>query len=266
MARTGATELTFQAFGVRARVTAPREYFDCVLALLPPGSQRCAATGLNAALVLTADANGVFEIIRDGRTFAGGLSRDIALEVLERELHSLVAFRAPDHVFVHAGVVAHGGVAVVLPGTSFAGKTTLVAALVHAGAEYYSDEFAPIDRDGLVHPFAKPLSLRDHRAQQIAHHVDALGGIAGENPLRIGAIVFTSYNGRTTWAPRPLTHGEGTLALLSHTIPAQSRPKQALSYITRAIEGASITRGTRGDAHAVAPLILDELERRRKLG
>jgi uridine kinase len=41
---------------------------------------------------------------------------------------------------------------IAIPGRSFSGKTSLVTALVRAGAVYYSDEFAVIDRDGLVRP------------------------------------------------------------------------------------------------------------------
>src|SRR4051812_15498788 len=52
-----------------------------------------------------------------------------------------VAERAPDHLFVHAGVVGWEGRAIVMPGASFAGKTTLVQAWLEAGATYYSDEF-----------------------------------------------------------------------------------------------------------------------------
>jgi hypothetical protein len=65
-----------------------------------------------------------------------------------------VAEHAPDHLFVHAGVVGWEGRAIVMPGTSFAGKTTLVRAWLEAGATYYSDEFAVLDRAGRVHPFA----------------------------------------------------------------------------------------------------------------
>jgi hypothetical protein len=36
----------------------------------------------------------------------------------------------------------------VLPGRSFAGKTTLVAALVQVGAEYWSDEYPVLDAEG----------------------------------------------------------------------------------------------------------------------
>ena len=73
----------------------------------------------------------------------------------------LVAERAPNHLFVHAGVVGWEGRAIVMPGASFAGKTTLVQAWLEAGATYYSDEFAVLDRAGRVHPFARPLTIRD---------------------------------------------------------------------------------------------------------
>ena len=60
-------------------------------------------------------------------------------------------------VFVHAGVVGWKNRAILIPGKSFAGKTSLVAELVKAGATYYSDEFAVLDFQGLVHPYHKPL-------------------------------------------------------------------------------------------------------------
>ena len=51
-----------------------------------------------------------------------------------------------------AGVVGWENRAIVMPGASFAGKTTLVRAWLEAGATYYSDEFAVLDRAGRVHP------------------------------------------------------------------------------------------------------------------
>src|SRR4051794_20574153 len=49
----------------------------------------------------------------------------------------------------------------VIPRVSHSGKTTLVAALVRAGATYYSDEYAVFDAQGSVHPYARPLGIRD---------------------------------------------------------------------------------------------------------
>ena len=58
-------------------------------------------------------------------------------------------------------VLSVGKAAIVMPGASFAGKTTMVRAWLEAGATYYSDEFAVLDRTGRVHPFARPLAIRE---------------------------------------------------------------------------------------------------------
>ncbi|WP_157871812.1 hypothetical protein [Gloeothece verrucosa] len=101
-----------------------------------------------------------------------------------------------DKLFVHAGVVGWRGRAIVIPGRSFSGKTTLAAALVKAGAIYYSDEYAVIDRDGLVHPYPRPLCIREGVGEQIKRRkcsVEELGGQAGTDPIPVGLVVHTKY-------------------------------------------------------------------------
>jgi hypothetical protein len=262
---SGARALTFEAFGVRVRVlvSGPEE-LERVRGLLPPGSQPCTATGLEATFALRRDGASAYELGRDGDTLVGGLPLEVALEALEREIRFLVALKAPAHIFVHAGVVGHGGAAILIPGSSHAGKTSLVAALVRAGADYYSDEFGPLDAAGLVHPFAKPLSIRNEQYVQIDHHVAALGGVAGDEPLPVGAVVMTTYEAGARWRPRRLSSGEAVLALLSHTVPAQSRPTEALRTISRSLGRATtVIESARGEADRVAPLLLAELERTR---
>jgi len=114
------------------------------------------------AFAIQIDPTGAYLLLRDDKPFTkAGLEFEHALLLLEAQVRAHIALHAPDRIFVHAGVVAHRGRASCCRGLSFAGKTTLVAALVRAGATYYSDEFAPLDADGLVHPYARPLSLRD---------------------------------------------------------------------------------------------------------
>ena len=76
---------------------------------------------------------------------------DDALILLGGHMMIHVAEHAPEYVFLHAGVVAWEDRALLLPGQSHAGKSTLVAELVRAGATYYSDEFALLDSQGRVH-------------------------------------------------------------------------------------------------------------------
>jgi hypothetical protein len=158
--------------------------------------------------------------------------------------------------------VAWRGRAILLPGRSFRGKSTLVAALVRAGATYYSDEYAVLDDRGRVHPYARPLSLRREGGLGAARlPVEALGGTVGEHPLPVGLVAVTHYRAGAQWRPRRLSPGQATLALLNETVAARSRPVTALRTLHRVAAGAATFRGVRGEAEENAPLILQACDR-----
>jgi hypothetical protein len=71
------------------------------------------------------------------------------------------------------------GRAVILPGRSMSGKTSLVAALVKAGATYFSDEYAVLDKLGMVHPYIKTLSLRTDSMQRLQRSAEELAAMPG---------------------------------------------------------------------------------------
>jgi hypothetical protein len=98
----------------------------------------------------------LFSVLRRSSVRASDLPLEAALHRLQKEVYVYVAEHSQDRVFIHAGVVAVDGKAVVLPGKSHAGKSTLVWALVRAGATYYSDEYAVFDRKGEVYLFRCP--------------------------------------------------------------------------------------------------------------
>jgi hypothetical protein len=148
-------------------------------------------------------------------------------------------------------VVADGTHAVVIPGPSFSGKSSLVAEFVRSGATYLSDEFAVLDTDGLVHPYPKPLSLRNEGLSQSDFDVGELGGTAGEDALPVALVLMSRYVPGAHWAPRELSRGEATLAVLANTIPAQDRPEQSLSAVTNALRDAVTLEGERGEAAEV---------------
>jgi hypothetical protein len=254
-------ELTVEAFGVRIRVASDtREVLERVTPLLPPGSRACDPAPAGVTFSLRAGADGTYVLDRDGVTVMDEWPLDVALSVLERELRMLVALEAPEFVFVHAGAVAYRGLGIVIPGESFAGKSSLVAALVQAGAEYCSDEYAVLDARGLLHPFAKPLSLRE-RVYQSDHSVESLGGVTAQGPVPVGMVVVTSFRQGAEWRPRRLSSGEAVLGLLSHTVPAQTRPDHVMPTLTRSCENAMALEGERGEADRVAEALLTELER-----
>jgi hypothetical protein len=172
-----------------------------------------------------------------------------------------VSEHAPDHLFVHAGVVGWEGRAVVMPGASFAGKTTLVQAWLEAGATYYSDEFAVLDRAGRVHPFARPLAIRggvneaDHRVP-----VASLGAESGTTPIPIGLVLVTSYRAGAHWRPRRLTPALALLALMRHTIAARGNPEHSMPILKHAVSGGVAFAGVRGEARRLVSSIRQHAE------
>ena len=164
-----------------------------------------------------------------------------------------MAERAREHLFVHAGVVAWGGKAVIIPGRTFSGKSSLVAALVRAGATYFSDEYAVFDSDGTVYPYAKPLSLRDGEGRpRGTYPVEALGGRAATEPLPVGMILAARYEAGARWRPRPLSPGRAMLTLLDNTIQVRRQPQAAMQILQGVALSAEAFQSKRGEADRVA--------------
>ena len=197
----------------------------------------------------------------DDERIAGTPRLDQAIDALESDLQLFVAERAPRRVFIHAGVVALQGRAIVIPGRSFSGKTSLVAELVKAGAIYYSDEYAVIDEKGLVHHYARPLSIREngYLGKAKKYQVEALGGRSGAKPLPVGMVVVSKYKPGARWRPRGLSEGEGALELMANTVSARRQPEAMLAAIRKVVSRAPVVKGNRGEARQVVDYIIKKL-------
>jgi hypothetical protein len=261
-----AAGLAFTAFGVSVgvRVSDP-SVLERVRALLPPGWKLAGKPTVRR----------LYSLIVGGQTSRPGVRRfnllfsdatrlvrthdlEQTLNALELDLEHYIVDRAQRRTFVHAGVVGWNGQAIVIPGRSFSGKSSLVKALVEAGASYYSDEFAVLDERGRVHPYPIPLAMRTDRdgAKTMKYRVEELGGVAGVCPLPVGLVLITRYVGGTRFRPRPLSAGRAVLELLAHTLPARRRPGRVLDALTQAVAQASVLRGRRGEAEETACQIL----------
>jgi hypothetical protein len=231
-------------------------------AVLPPGWQQCESAPETHEFKLISMDGVSYRVIGAGRSLSGSSDLDVALEVLAKELRVFVALRAPDHIFVHAGAVGWNGRAILIPGMTFSGKTTLVRELVCAGAEYYSDEFAPIDPHGRVHAYPKPLSIRpgDGTRSQTDHDPSHFGA-TGTEPLPVGLVAISPYVPGVTWTPTRLSTGEGVLALLANTVPAHQRPAEAMTALTAAAANAVVLEGERGEVAEVVDALLELAER-----
>jgi hypothetical protein len=262
-----AAGLTFKSYGVRFGVRADDpSVLERLAEFLPPGTS-AASPGVVERLYSIRTGAGMGGNVRRGlRRFQLlyadhlRLARTVDLEELferfEADLQLCVAEAARRRVFVHAGVVGWKGRAVVLPGRSFSGKTTLIAELVRAGADYYSDEFAVLDPEGRVHPFARPLAVRGVDFRQRKVSVAELGGSAATKPLPVGLVVVSEFREGSRFRPRTLTPGQGSLALLANTVPARRRPAEVLETLEKVVRAADIVRGARGEAAEAAAKIL----------
>jgi hypothetical protein len=188
-----------------------------------------------------------------------------ALEELEYDLELYVAERAPHYIFVHAGVVAWQGRAIVIPGRSTSGKSTLVAALSWAGADYYSDEFALLDRHGRVHAYPRPLRLRPTAPKiPVAEH--QISDSVGRVPLPVGLVVVTEFLAGASWRPRPLSAGQAILTLVENTMSARRQPHVVLATLRQVLSGARVVEGPRGEAGDMAAQVLDIVARQHRPG
>lgn len=257
-----------EAHGVRLglRTNAP-ELLKELASCLPPGWRPSASPLVDELFSVWVDPARTPE--RPSRVYVGttrrARTRDLrqAFAVLESELRQSLAARSKRRTFVHAGVVGWRGRAIVVPGRSRSGKTTLVAELVRSGATYLSDEFAVLDARGRVHPFAKPLSIRgaggcDLHVQRPS--AEDLGGRRGTEPLPVGLVVLATHRPGAEWRPQTLSAGQAVIEMLAHTVPARLRPAASLAALERAVARAAVVKGERGEARDLAPRLLQLLE------
>ena len=261
-----AAGLAFTAYGVSVGVrVSDRSVLERVRALLPPGWKPAGKPTVRR----------LYSLIVGGPTSRSGVRRfnllyadaarllrthdlEEALGQLELDLELYIADRAPRRTFVHAGVVGWNGQAIIIPGDSFSGKSSLVKALVKAGASYYSDEFAVLDERGRVHPYPIPLAIRPGQAgaPRMKYRVEEIGGVAGARPLPVGLVLITRYVSGSRSRPRPISAGRAVLELLANTLPARRRPERVLDTLTQVVSQAVVLRGPRGEAEETARQIL----------
>lgn len=261
---TWPVSISFVAYGVRVgvRVNRPEaaarileclpphwrvtrsEYVERVYSLFFAPRNRC---GLAVSHVLYSDNE---ELLRT-------TDPDQVFETLESHLQLYIAERARRRVFLHAGAVGWRGSAIVIPGRSYSGKTTLVAELIRAGAAYYSDEYAVLDSKGRVHPYSRPLAVRHGSTpKQTKHSVEDFGGTAGVKPIPVGMVIISRYKSGSSWHPVALSPGHGVLEMLANTVPAQSNPAFVLYVLRQVALRAHTFHSMRGEAADTARSIL----------
>lgn len=247
-------------YGVAARLTGPRDMVGRLLAQAPPGIGRVPPHAPGLAHYQVRERGTTCVIERDG---GDGLVAEGHADgglAFWHDLELLVATHATTHVFIHAGAVAVDGCALVIPGRSRSGKTSLVKALLGLGATYLSDEFALLDADGWCHPYARPLSVRASTgtaSTPVSPHL--LTSRIATGKVRVGALAVTAYRRGAAWSPRQLSPGESVLALFGNAVSARVRTVQVLDAVTAVGRQARGIASPRGEADAVARWLLTYL-------
>src|SRR6185295_11589966 len=127
--------LSFISYGVRVGIRANKPgVLDKFLPALPPGWKPSSSPVVERLYSIIAGGEGPRPNIRLYNLIyvnAGRIARaselDAAIEAFECDLQLYVAEMSPRRVFVHAGVVGWRGQAILIPGRSFSGKSTLTA-------------------------------------------------------------------------------------------------------------------------------------------
>ena len=260
-----AAGFSFEAYGLLIGVRASRpEVLEALRARLPFGWTPSEETEVDYVYSVVAggpDARGrvrKFHILfADAVQIGRSMDWEMLLDGFEKDVELFVGERAHGKVFVHAGVVGWKGRAILLPGKSLAGKSTLVAELVRAGATYFSDEFAILDEKGFVHPFRRPLELRkpgDTGSEKFA--VEGLTGAGTPDALPVGCVLAAKYRAGAGLRPKPLSPGAACLEILQHTLSARSQPELVLPALQAVANRARCYKAARGEAAEVAAALL----------
>ena len=199
-----------------------------------------------------------FRVLIDDRLAASvGEIQDAALAAVkaldDAVVHRMRMFRA-----VHSGAVLIDGRAVLLPGSSHAGKSSLVAELLRRGASCFSDEYALIDNEGRIHSYPRPLLLRNGRPQQSLVVPEELNSSYAAGPAPVGWIFALDYvPGEALWDVRQMSQGEAVMLLLRNTPHEMAESPGMVDFFLRVAANAACYAGQRCDVAEASTRVFD---------
>jgi hypothetical protein len=237
--------LTGLGVTVNFRCSCP-EFLSIVLRqLVLPGWNFGEAVAQEIDVAVQRTDAGTYLIEQCGERVACGTSEEMVPR-LASILHHDIASRSK-FLIVHAGVVEHRGKVLLFPGRSFAGKSTLVKALVDAGCIYYSDEYAVFEPDaGTVAPFPRGIQLRHPQTGVFYPSTEQCAAPTRRGEL--GAVFFLNYQENGAFEVRAMSRAQAVLGLFENTVAARRFGQQALHLLEHATRKCRVMTGTRGEA------------------
>jgi len=265
--------LELELLGLPVRIETGDEDLRARLTLVYGRSQLAPARRpLTARLALV---DGSYRIAVDTREERSEIDTTEALRALNHELLQALMTRLREHYFVHAAALVWRGRALVLPGLSRAGKSTLALALVLEGARYLSDELLAFTRAGRAEPLPRAFKIRD---ECVAYFPELEGRFVGEGegrflpfealpagvlatPAPIGAIAVPRWSAEARNRPEPLSRGEALLAMASASLNFGAHREQSLDWLTALVGGAAAFSLAWSEPRIAARALLAELDR-----
>ena len=182
------------------------------------------------------------------------------LEYLEYKIYTILINRFSDYYLIHAGVVAHDDKAILLPGSSGGGKTTLIAGLLKNGFRYLTDEIGIIDPHTLrVYPFPKPLNMKtgslslfdnfepemelidknEMNIEKKIHHVRVNSAYVQviDKPVAVGDIVFVRYNPDEKSTLTPVSRANAILKLAKYSFNHYRFKEKGIEILESLVRG-----------------------------
>ncbi|MEN3974691.1 HprK-related kinase A [Emcibacter sp. SYSU 3D8] len=198
--------------------------------------------------------------------------------MFEQALNWCVATRTLTHLILHAAVVARNGRAVILPGQSGQGKSTLCAALVARGWRHMSDEFALLDPSSLAitaHP--RPISLKNSSLAVVADFAPQLeqsqafegtpkGTIGYVRPARAAveaasqaaapvAVVFPRFDPAEAPSLDPMGKAAAFIALTACSVNYREFGHAGFDAISRLVDGHAMLGASYPDTESAVALL-----------
>ena len=251
-----------RAYGCNIQVETPSLEAYSVLEryILPSLPRMDIAADDPHIVVRVTQVDGQFHVVVGDQVVASASSAIGMVSPLIKVLDDAVIERLTALRALHAGAVVWNQRALLLPGATHAGKSSLVAELLRRGATYFSDEFALIDAQGFVHPYPRPLLLRNGRPQQSPVLAQEFNVRVGDAPAPVGWILSLEYVPGSTWNVSSLPHGEAVLTLLKNTPHYLAELPDLVEVFQRAVAGAACFSGQRDEAVPAVDHILQLVE------
>ncbi len=231
------------------------------------------------------DSGGRMVLRRDGAILYQGESEGDLASLLLAEVTHHLADRGRDGVLLHAAAVARRGVAVILPGRTGSGKTTLAAWSTAKGLDYLTDELVlvPGRLDGRqpnqVRPFYRPLTIKatgqrdrerllgrsppEDGVLSAAHATlvspTLLGGVYAHHPT-LAVTVFPRFQRGAQLCLEALSKAEADLALMSCVVNARNLPGHGFAQVARLarqVPAFSLVYGEAEEAAATVTVLLE---------